>query len=144
VAPDLPPLADCVPLEPPPGIRHFDQADARIDPAHVPFSGGAHARLAGHVRPLEPRPIDAAWLTMILDWFPPSPFSRHLDPAVGGVSVDFNAHLHRTLPFLGPEQWLVGDFAAEVSADGLALEHGKIFGPDGRLLAESFHTRWTR
>ena len=40
--------------------------------------------MAGHVRPLEPRPIDARWLTMILDWFPPPPFARLPDPSVGG------------------------------------------------------------
>ncbi len=143
VAPVLPPPADCIPLEPPPGIRHFDHADAVIDPADVPFTDGPRARIAGYVRPLEPRPVDAAWLTMILDWFPPSPFSRH-DAPVGGVSIDFAVHIHRTLPFLAPDAWMIGEFGAEVSSGGLALERGRIFGPDGLVLAESFHTRWTR
>jgi hypothetical protein len=143
VAPVLAPRSACIPLDPPPGIGHFDQADAVIDPADVPFTSGPRARIAGYVRPLEPRPVDAPWLTMILDWFPPSPFSRH-DAPVGGISVDFVAHIHRTLPFLRRDEWLVGEFTAEVSSGGLALERGRIFGPDGRLLAESFHTRWTR
>jgi hypothetical protein len=30
-----------------------------------------------------------------------------------------------------------------ISADGIALEKGMIVDPSGRILAESFHTRWT-
>jgi acyl-CoA thioesterase len=139
------PVEGCIPLLPPEEaglVPHFDHATAVLDPAHIPFSRGADARVAGHVRPLEPRPIDAAWLAMILDWFPPSPFSR-LDPPAGGVSIDLTVHLHRTRPALDEGHWLEGSFRADTSHDGLALEHGRITDVDGSLLAESFHTRWT-
>ncbi len=79
---------------------------------------------------------------MILDWFPPSPFTR-VDPPTGGVSIDYTVHLHRTLPPLRAGEWLGGRFRADVSEGGIALEHGTILDPDGRILAESFHTRWT-
>jgi acyl-CoA thioesterase len=139
---DVPPLGECVEFTPPPGIRHFEHAELRLDPATLPGGGGSLARIAGHVRPREARPIDAAWLAMALDWFPPAAFSR-TEPPTGGVSVDYTVHLHRTLGRLGDEEWLIGEFTADVSHGGLALERGRLWAPDGRLLAESFHTRYT-
>ena len=138
----LPARADCVPLVPPEGVRHFEQATAVLDPAFTPFSHGPVARVGGYVRPVETRPIDTAWLVMILDWFPPSPFTRN-DPPTGGVSIDFTVHVHRTMDVLPTDDWLTGSFHADQSTDGLALEHGTIRDPQGRVLAESFHTRWT-
>lgn len=154
VPPDLAPLERCVDIAPPPGLRHFDQAVAVLDPSAIPFSNGPRARVRGYVRPLEDRPIDAAWLTMMLDWFPPSPFSRYEAP-IGGVSVDFAAHVHATLPRLPDGLWLIADFQADASSGDLALERGRIFAPPAGsrasrsrrtkpLLAESFHSRWTR
>ena len=139
------PVEASIPLDPPAEaglVPHFDHATARLDPAHIPFSRSAEARVGGHVRPLEPRPIDEPWLAMILDWFPPSPFTR-LDPPTGGVSIDLAVHLHRTRQALRDDEWLEGRFRADVSHGGLALEHGRIADSDGTLLAESFHTRWT-
>jgi acyl-CoA thioesterase len=94
------------------------------------------------MRPIEPRPIDAAWLGMALDWFPPASFTR-VDPPVGGISISYTIHVHRTLAGLGDDEWLGGIFHADVSAGGIALEKGLITDPSGRVLAESFHTRWT-
>jgi len=139
-----PDRSDCEPLEPPGEIKHFEQASAWYDPAHVPFSSGPDARVAGHVRPLEARPIDAPWLTMILDWFPPAPFTRLPDASSGGVSIDYTVHIHRTLTTLGPHEWLEATFDAPTSHDGMAIEHGRIATADGDAIAESFHTRWMR
>ena len=139
---DLYPLEACVPLYPPEGIRHFEQADALLDPRGVPFSHEGREWLGGYVRPRERRPVDAAWLAMIADWFPPCSFVVH-DPPTGGVSIDYAVHIHRTLDPLGPEDWLAASFEAGVSEGGLALERGTLFGPSGQALAESFHTRWT-
>jgi acyl-CoA thioesterase len=134
-------VADCVSFTPPPSIRHFEQAELLLDPGTVPTGDAEDARIAGHVRPIEARPFDAAWLTMIGDWFPPSPFRRLLPPT-GGVSIDYTVHVHRTLP-LAPDLWLEGVFDSGTSVDGIALEHGTLATPDGRPVAETFHTRWT-
>lgn len=139
---DLVPIEQCVPLAPPPGIGHFDHGDAVLDPADLPFSHGAHARVAGYLRPVEARPIDAAWLGMALDWFPPASFT-YVDPPTGGTSIVFTIHLHHTLEGLAADAWLGAEFHADISADGIALEKGVIADPSGRILAESFHTRWT-
>lgn len=138
----LPSFDRCVPLVGPPGVLHFDHATAVLDPANMPFADGPLAKVGGYMRPLEPRPIDAPWLAMALDWFPPSPFGRG-NPPVGAVSIDYTIHLHRTLDTLADDEWLAGEFAADVSSGGLALEKGRLLGPDGALVAESFHTRWT-
>lgn len=141
--PAVAPLIECVPFTPPEGVIHFRQATTVLDPASLPFTHQDHVVLGGYMRPLETRPIDAPWLTAALDWFPPSPFVR-LDPPTGGVSVDYVVHVHATLAApLADHAWLSADFRTEVSSDGLALEHGRIADPQGRLLAESFHTRWT-
>ena len=133
----------CVPFEPPPSIAHFTQAEFRIDPASIPASDphAAAARIAGHVRPGEARPIDAAWLTVMGDWFPPSPFRRLVPPA-GGISIDYAVHIHRTLGTDG-DRWLQGVFTSDNNVAGIALEHGTLATAEGIAVAETFHTRWT-
>jgi acyl-CoA thioesterase len=138
----LPDFAECVPLAPPEGVGHFDHGVALLDPRSLPFSHGPLARVAGYMRPRESRPIDAAWLAMALDWFPPASFTR-IDPPTGGVSITYSIHVHRTLERLADDEWLGGEFNVDISADGIALEKGRITDPSGRVLAESFHTRWT-
>jgi hypothetical protein len=134
---DLPDFDDCIPIAPPEGIGHFDHAVAVLDTRALPFSHGPVARVAGYMRPRESRPIDAAWLGMALDWFPPAAFTR-IDPPAGGISISYTIHLHDTLESLAPDE-----FHADISSDGIALEKGRILDPAGRVLAESFHTRWT-
>jgi acyl-CoA thioesterase len=139
---DLAPIEDCVPITPPPGVGHFEHGVARLDPADLPFSHGPLARVAGYMRPIEPRAIDAAWLAMALDWFPPASFSR-IDPPAGGISISYTVHVHRTIDALGDGEWLGGIFRADISEGAMALEKGLITDPSGRIIAESFHTRWT-
>ncbi len=79
---------------------------------------------------------------MALDWFPPASFAR-IDPPAGGISISYTIHVHRTMAQLGNDDWLGGVFQADISAGGIALEKGVIVDPAGRVLAESFHTRWT-
>lgn len=132
------PLDQCVRIDS--QVGHFDQADGRIDPRRLPFTGGAQAKVSGYIRPLQPRVIDAAWLTMASDWFPPPAFVR-LAPPTGGVSIDLTTHLHRPGLVLAEEEWLVAEFAIADSTGGLAVEHGRITQSDGTVVAESFQTR---
>jgi hypothetical protein len=138
----LPAFEDCVPIAPPPGVGHFEHGVALLDPTDLPFSHGPRARVAGYMRPIESRAIDASWLAMALDWFPPASFSR-IDPPAGGISVSYTVHVHRTMDELADHQWLGGLFHADISEGAIALEKGLITDPSGRILAESFHTRWT-
>lgn len=138
---DVPQPSNCVALDPPGHVEHFGRAQALIDPASLPFTGGMRAIVRGHLRPLDDRRIDAAWLAMASDWFPPPAFVR-IDPPIGGISVDLVTHVHRELPPLG-DDWLAVSFEADTSANGIATERGRIATADGRLVAESLHTRWT-
>lgn len=137
----LPPVGECVPITPRTHVAHFDRAEAVLDPSSLPFTDGPQAMVRGYLRPLERRPIDAAWLAMASDWFPPPAFVR-VEPPVGGISIDLTTHVHRVLPALADDDWLTASFEIETSTGGVATEHGRIATVDGTLLAESFQTRW--
>ena len=137
---DVLPLDECVRIDS--TVGHFDQADGRIDPRRLPFTNGAQAKVSGYIRPLEARLIDAAWLTMASDWFPPPAFVR-LAPPTGGVSIDLTTHVHRPGLLLVEGEWLVAEFAIDNSTGGLAVEHGRIIRRDGTVVVESFQTRLT-
>ncbi|HVF74746.1 MAG TPA: hypothetical protein VM938_06830, partial [Acidimicrobiales bacterium] len=110
------------------------------DPRCLPFSGGDRARIQGYIRPLESRTVDAAWLAMATDWFPPPAFLR-IEPPTGGVSIDLTTHIHQPRVVLDDGDWLTGVFEIATSSAGLATEHGRIARRDGTLIAESFQTR---
>lgn len=137
---DLLPLEDCVGLDDGP-VVHFTQAEGRLDPRSLPFTDGPQATVRGYVRPLEGRSVDAAWLAMATDWFPPPAFVR-VAPPTGGVSIDLTTHVHQPHLLLGDE-WLTGEFRIETSGGGLAVEHGVLARRDGTRVAESFQTRLT-
>ena len=139
--PDLPPPADCVRFTPPAHVVSFGRFELRFDPDRMPFSG-SRAGLTGYVRPLEARPIDAAWLVMAADCFPPPAFARTEAP-IGGMSIDMVVHVHRSGFSLPDDGWLVGSFEIDDSAGGLAVEHGRITQLDGTMVAESLQTRLT-
>jgi acyl-CoA thioesterase len=107
----------------------------------MPFTG-RRACLAGYVRPLEGRPVDAAWLMMAADCFPPPAFAQTEAP-IGGMSIDMTVHVHRSGFRLQDDAWPVGSFVIDDSAGGLAVEHGPLTRMDGAVVAESFQTRLT-
>jgi acyl-CoA thioesterase len=137
----LPAPEQCVRMEPG-RVSHFQRVDGLLDPDCLPFSGRERAMVRGYLRPLEDRRVDSAWLAMATDWFPPPAFVR-LEPPTGGVSVDLTTHIHRPNLTLGRDEWLLGSFQVDDSAQGLAVEHGIIAAHDGTVIAESFQTRLT-
>jgi hypothetical protein len=139
----LPQFEQCIPIEPPEGMGHFDHAIAVLDRADLPFSHGPRARVAGYVRPVESRPIDAPWLGMVLDWFPPASFTR-IDPPAGGTSITYSVHVHHTLERLSTDEWLGGVFHVDISAHGgLSPEKGLVTDSHGLILASRSTYRWT-
>ena len=138
----VPPIEQCVPVDPPGRVEHLLRVDARLDPASLPFTDGPRALIRGHIRPFDTRRVDAAWLAMAADWFPPPAFVR-VAPPTGGISIDLTTHLHQPRIELGEDEWLAGEFEIVTSTGGLAVEHGRIARRDGTLVSESFQTRWT-
>jgi hypothetical protein len=98
--------------------------------------------IGGYLRPLEARPVDAAWLVMAADCFPPPAFAR-IEPPTGGMSIDLTVHVHRSGFDLADGAWLAGCFEIHDSTGGLAVERGRITHMDGTVVAESFPTRLT-
>jgi len=136
------PFPSAVAFTPPMHLPNFGQVRLRLDPDTVPGEGGGgEPRIAGYVRPLDGNDLDAAWLAAAGDWFPPSAF-RRVPPPIGGISVDYTVHLHRTIT-LADDEWLGAVFTTANSVGGLALEHGTLSTHDGVVVAETFHTRWT-
>jgi acyl-CoA thioesterase len=136
------PLSTAVTFTPPMHLPNFGQVRLRLDPSTLPGErGGEEPRIAGYLRPLDGDRLDAAWLAAAGDWFPPSAF-RRVAPPIGGISVDYTVHLHRTLT-LPEDEWLAAVFTTADSVGGLALEHGTLATTDGVVVAETFHTRWT-
>lgn len=140
-SPDLPAPADCEPWSPPGRPESFGRFELLFDPQRMPFTGEV-AHVSGWVRPLEARPIDAAWLVMAVDGFPPPAFAR-TEPPNGGMSIDLTVHVHRSGFALRPGEWLAGAFEIHDSTAGLAVEHGRLTQMDGTVVAESFQTRLT-
>ena len=138
---NLPPPADCESFSAPAHVVSFGRYELRFDPDRMPFTG-PRACLAGYVRPLEARPVDAAWLVMAADCFPPPAFALTEAP-IGGMSIDMTVHIHRSGFLLPDDGWLVGSFEIADSAGGLAVEHGRLTQLDGTVVAESFQTRLT-
>ena len=139
---ELPAPDDCQPYDFGDRVSHFGRVESRWDLADgQPFTGGS-GRVRAHVRPLDGRSIDAAWLVMASDWFPPPAFTR-LEPPTGGVSIDLFSHIHRPGLVLAEGEWLAGEFEIQESAGGLAVERGRIVRADGTLVAESVQTRLT-
>ena len=138
---ELPPPADCVPFSPPAHVVSFGRFELRFDPNRMPFDGD-RAHIGGYVRPLEARPVDAAWLVMAADCFPPPAFAR-VEPPTGGMSIDFTVHVHRSRFHLGDDGWLAGSFEIHDSTGGLAVERGRLTQMDGTVVVESFQTRLT-
>jgi len=128
----------------PPGVAvpHFRQVDVVMDPDVVPFSGGGDAWLAAWMRPLGSEPVDNAWLIAACDVLPPAMFSRTTGPT-RAATIDYTVHLAVADPaaLVPPGEHVYLDCRSPLAADGLAIENGTLWGPDGTVLALSRQTR---
>jgi hypothetical protein len=122
------------------GIRHFDNAEVRMDPDVVPFGGGPEAWIAGWVRPLDGEAIDSAWLVAMCDILPPAVFSRTTGP-VRAATIEYVVHLADAKPELAAGDHAYLSSRSSFSNDGFAVEDGTMWGPDGRVLALARQTR---
>lgn len=139
--PDADGSGEMVRLEPdtpgvPAVIANFEMALAI---GEQPFSrSGGEARTGGWIRPAEPRLVDAALATAILDvWFP-APFVK-LDRPAAAPTLDFTVHYRTSLPL--PEAREDDRYLIEVttseSREGHFEEDARLWHPGGTLLAHS-------
>jgi len=102
------------------------------------FSGNGTARVAGWIRTLDPRPLDAIALVAISDALPPSPFPKVNAPMMV-PTIDLTVHIRADLPrsTMTPDDSVFAEFVTNHVADGFNDEDGFIWAPDGTLVAQS-------
>ncbi|KJS32799.1 MAG: hypothetical protein VR64_04470 [Desulfatitalea sp. BRH_c12] len=134
-APDIAPLAECVPIPVMPKFTLFDHMDVRLDPR---CAGWMDNRLVdksehkGWIRFKDERPYDANALLLIADAFPPPVFaSQGLAAWVPTIELSVNI---RKLP---SSQWLKCNFRTRFISCGLLEEDGEIWDEAGDLVALS-------
>ena len=143
---DVPPAAprppDAIRLDEQPRVTHLANARTWIHPSTLPLAGAPRAEWLAWGRPHGDHPVDAAWLTMYADYFPPAVFAR-LSAPVRAVSIEYSLQIHRPdLPLqLGPDEALAARHHAFHSAGGFAVEDGVLHAPDGTVVATSRQTR---
>lgn len=122
--------------------KHFANVDTDIDALTAGFSGAPRGEWRAWSRPIDGNVIDSAWLTMFGDYFPPAVFVRSTERSMP-VTIEYTIQIHR-----GQGMWTIGEderLAAQMhvshSHDGLAVEDGWIWLPNGQLLATVRQTR---
>jgi acyl-CoA thioesterase len=124
------------------GVRHFDETEVVLDPDVVAFSGQGQAWIAAWLRPLDDASIDAAWLVTACDVLPPASFSRTSGPT-RAATLDYTIHVVAADPaaHVSSGEHVYLDCRSPLAADGLAVEDGVLWAPDGTVLAVSRQTR---
>lgn len=114
---------------------HYDQ---RIAIGPVPPGKGARARVGGWTRFVDPRPFDALAVVAISDSWYPSIFVRE-GPSVSAPTIDHTVHFFASLPLpqLPADAFLLVEFTTVLSQEGFLQEEGRIWAPDGTLIAQS-------
>lgn len=122
------------------GIGHFQNAEVRLDPDVIPFSGGDEAWVAAWLRPLGGESIDAAWLVAMCDMLPPAVFSRTTG-LVKAASIEYVVHLATGEPRLPAGEYVYLSCRSPLSSEGFAIEDATMWGSDGHVLAVARQTR---
>lgn len=99
-----------------------------------PFSSAERGESGGWIGLREERPVDAIAIAVLADaWFPaPWPRLKAFAPA---PTIDLTIHFRSPLPALGP--LLLGRFNSDYVRDGFFEEDGRLWSPDGTLVAQS-------
>jgi acyl-CoA thioesterase len=138
-------------LTPPPGAERFVIPGRRGHVHHLPtwlhpettmFAGRAQARWMAWTRPTHPDRVDAEWLTMLGDYFPPAVAVRNTGPS-RAVTIEYGIQIHTSAESypLGAGEHVACEMHATHAASGFAVEDGTIWAPDGTLLATVRQTR---
>lgn len=126
---------DAIVVQLPPAARNW-KTDLQFDAPF--FSGQGTARIAGWIRTLDPRPLDAIALVAISDALPPAPFPR-IDAPMMVPTIDLTVHIRADLNLstMTPDDSVFAEFITNHIANGFNDEDGFMWAPDGTLLAQS-------
>ncbi len=130
-------------------VAHFQNAEAWLHPDTLPFAGGPLAAWIGWARPLPGEGmsagegnVDAAWLALLGDFYPPATFAAATEPA-RAVTIEYAIQVHTSqLPYpLHEGEHVAVRVATAHAIDGFAVEDGVLRAPNGALLATTRQTR---
>ncbi len=133
-APELPPLQDCIRVDPtrtgvPALLSRWDMRVAEADPDVRPV------QVAGYLRTAQPHAADHPVLAAATDAFMPPAIFR-TPGQVRVPTLELTIHFRGELP-AGEHPWLRCAFVSRVAAGGVVEEDGELWSEDGRLLAQS-------
>lgn len=136
--PTLPPVDDCVAVEPgadgvPPPF--MGRVELRLHPDDAGFATGTPSgelRVRGWFRLRDAEPIDTVALLLAVDAFPPTAFNARL-PLGWTPTIELTAHV-RARPAPG---WLRCAFTSRFITGGFLEEDGEVWDDTGRLVAQS-------
>ncbi len=135
--PDLPDVAECIPVEPtesfPPPF--MAQVDLRLHPDDVPWSGAQSPmpRVRGWFRWRGDEELDTLGLLVATDAFPPTIFNANL-PIAWTPTVELTAHVRARPP---AREWLRCAFTTRFITGGFLEEDGELWDSNDRLVAQS-------
>ena len=132
VPPEMPALAD----SPRRDIEVVIPIHGRFDSRPVVGAKGM-AVTGGWLRLEEPRVLDAQLIAAYTDAWLPSPFVRGAGSWV--PTVDLTVHFHASFPVddVAPADHVKVLFRTDKAGEGVLVEDGRIWAPNGRLLADS-------
>ena len=129
---------------PPPVASPPDPMPEPRDDAPMPFARqwrmvpalGEHGKAitGGWIAPREERELDAALLVALADAWIPAPFAITGRP-FAAPTIDLTVHVRAPLP--RPSEPVLGEFRSSLARDGFFEEDGRLWAPDGTLLAHS-------
>jgi acyl-CoA thioesterase len=98
---------------------------------------GEHGRpvTGGWMAPREERALDAALLVALADAWVPAPFVVTDGRPFAAPTIDLTVHVRAGLP--RPAGPVLGEFRSSLARDGFFEEDGRLWAPDGTLLAHS-------
>lgn len=135
--PELPPVGECVAMEPAEGgpPSFMGRVELRLHPDDAGFlagQGSGRARVRGWFRLRGAEPIDPIGLLVAVDGFPPTIFNASL-PVAWTPTVELTAHV-RGLP---TGDWLRCEFSTRFLTGGYLEEDGVVWDDTDRLIAQS-------
>lgn len=122
----------------------FENFMARIALGPMPFSNeqesaaGTDARTGAWIRPVDPRLMDAALATAVLDVWMPAPFVKLTAPAPA-PTLDLTYHYRGVLPLpeAKPDDPYLIEARSSLARGGYFEEDARLWHPSGTLIAHS-------
>lgn len=114
---------------------YMQHLDVRPTVLVRPWSGDNEGTLAGWIRLVEPRPLDLPLLAALPDGWMPGTWARLRTPS-GKVTVDLTTHFRGDI-VPTPDGWCFLRIRTRHVERGFADEDCEVWGPGGRLLAQS-------